>query len=87
MYDYGKVYQSVIGYDFILNDRDLDNKVIQKVEQQFFENIEAKENMSLIKHITLLLYFTLLPLHDDDKKIEKFYELLHKLFNSLNTIH
>lgn len=77
-YDYGKIYQSLIGYDEIMLDKCMpfdyrDNMV------KYFENYIVKkygqEYLSIIKMITNSLLFTLIPLHDNDK-CQRYFDLI-----------
>lgn len=82
MYDYAKVYQSLLGYDFILQgqkfNHDYMNGLID-VFENFVENeIPPKEctsPMDDIRMITKSLLFSLLPLHNNDK-CKKYFDLI-----------
>jgi len=77
-YDFGKIYQSLVGYDEILLDKilsiDYKSDMIKTFENyvlgKFGEDVLYK-----IKMITNSLLFTLIPLHDNDKCI-KYYQLI-----------
>jgi len=73
LYDWAKLYQSLIGYDEILENKQINlqykNKLINHFELLF------KNDLQNIKVITKLLLFTLIPLHNNDK-CYKYYELL-----------
>lgn len=78
-YDYAKIYQSIIGYDFILNDIEVDNHYIDTFTKYFESKFSSKE-IKLIKLITASLLFSMLPLHDFSKnKFEKYINLIEKL--------
>lgn len=80
-YDYAKIYQSIIGYDFILNDIEIDNHYIQKFIK-YFESRFSLEEVKIIKLITASLLFSMLPLHDFSKnKFEKYINLIEKLIS------
>jgi hypothetical protein len=79
MYDYGKIYQSLIGYDEILLNKTISNNYKNKMINIFkkFININYDENsFDIIKMITKSLLFTLIPLHDNDKCF-KYYDLIN----------
>ena len=61
-YDFAKIYQSILGYDFILNDVDFSFDYMEKLRNRFELNFSAEE-MQTIKIITASLFFTLMPLH------------------------
>jgi len=69
-YDYAKIYQSIIGYDFVLAGVELDTNYINKNKQYFDEYIENKFSKSIlsnIKNITISLILSLIPIHNNDK--------------------
>jgi capsule biosynthesis phosphatase len=77
-YDWGKLYQSIIGYDFILLNKKINYKTIETNKQYFIEWFikNKKENqLNDIEQITNSLLFSLLPLHDNDKCI-MYYNLI-----------
>jgi capsule biosynthesis phosphatase len=79
-YDYAKIYQSIIGYDFILNGIEMDN-VYMKPFKDKFEFI-FKHELPVIKIITASLLFTMLPLHEEDEvKFKKYFTLINNLLD------
>jgi len=82
-YDLAKVYQSILGYDFILNDIELDN-VYMKDFKQYFEQSFSEESLNIIKMITASLFFTLIPLHTEDQdKFAKYFKIINTLLDEL----
>jgi len=79
MYDYAKIYQSIIGYDYILNGTEINHLYTNKLKHHF-ESYFTLHEINNIKLITASLLFTLLPLHDEDT--DKFYKYI-KLIKSL----
>jgi capsule biosynthesis phosphatase len=78
-YDFAKIYQSIIGYDFILNDVEIDNVYINSFIE-FFENNFTKTEFENIKIITASLLFSLIPLHDlFEDKLNKYFKLMESL--------
>jgi hypothetical protein len=81
MYDWAKFYQSIVGYDEILDDRVLNiqytNSFI-KVFENFIVSTYGIEYLAHIKTITKSLLFTLIPLHNNNNCL-KFYELIKKI--------
>jgi hypothetical protein len=78
MYDLAKVYQSIVGYDFILLDHDLKKSSITHYKEIFKDLILSKNiDFEIIKNITKSLLFSLLPLHKDQNKVEKYFNLIH----------
>lgn len=82
LYDWAKIYQSLIGYDEILCDVDLQiiykKNIIKFFTQEFIKN-NSEEDFKNIKLITKSLLFTLIPLHDNDKCI-KYYNLINSIY-------
>ena len=80
-YDFSKVYQSLLGYDFILNDIELDNVYVDKLIKHF-ESHFSLEELNNIKLITASLFFTLLPLHSfSEERTYKYLKIINTLLN------
>ena len=78
-YDLAKVYQSLIGYDNILNGIEIDDAYRSELVT-YFENMISKEVLDKIKLITASLLISMLPLHDDDEtKFNKYIKLIENL--------
>jgi len=78
MYDYGKIYQSLIGYDEILMNRIVSNEYRNQkiiIFEQYIEKNYGKEFIIHIKMITNSLLFTLIPLHNNEN-CDAFYRLI-----------
>lgn len=82
-YDLAKVYQSILGYDFILNDIELDNVYINEFKN-VFEDLFEEKGLRIIKMITASLFFTLMPLHTEDQdKFAKYFKIINTLLDEL----
>ena len=78
-YDLAKVYQSLIGYDNILNSIEIDDAYRSELVT-YFESMFSKEVLEKIKLITASLLISMLPLHDDDEtKFNKYKRLIESL--------
>jgi len=78
-YDLSKVYQSLLGYDYILNNIEIDTHYTQKLIKHF-ESYFLKTDLDKIKLITASLLFSLLPLHDEnEKQFNKYFKLIKNL--------
>lgn len=79
LYDWSKLYQSLIGYDKILIGKEVNKKyeveMISYFEEYFIKLYDSKK-LNDLKMITKSLLFTLIPLHDDNKCIE-YYNLIN----------
>jgi len=77
-YDYGKIYQSIIGYDEILLDKKLGIDYKSSIIKTFNNFITEKFGLDILKKIKMItnsLLFTLIPLHHNEKCV-KYYELI-----------
>jgi thiamine kinase-like enzyme len=78
-YDYGKIYQSLLGYDEILLNKYVSNQYKYKLIHVFESFIEKKFSSEIlynIKMITNSLLFSLLPLHQNTKCFD-FFKLIN----------
>lgn len=81
MYDWAKFYQSLIGYDEILDDKELSIgyvNVLKKVFEDRIIELYGEVYMKHIKLITKSLLFSLIPLHNNAKCV-RFFELIKKI--------
>jgi capsule biosynthesis phosphatase len=82
LYDWAKLYQSLIGYDEILDDVDLDisykNILVNFFREEFIKN-NSIEDFGNLQLITKSLLFSLIPLHHD-KKCERYYNLIFSTY-------
>lgn len=82
LYDWAKVYQSLIGYDEILLNKPVSDDYKQKMIQcfiTFFLEHFSENDLYYLKLITKSLLFTLLPLHHNEK-CKAYYELISSDF-------
>lgn len=78
-YDLAKIYQSLIGYDNILNGIEIDDEYRNSLIS-YFENKINKKSLNNIKLITSSLLISMLPLHSDDEiKFSKYIKLINNL--------
>lgn len=82
MYDYGKIYQSLLGYDMILNDKPINTNLL--LFQNYFEYYLKTINIDIywIKVITLGLIFG--TFHSIDKNKSTIRSNIWKLIESLS---
>lgn len=83
MYDYAKIYQSLIGYDEILSNKTVcveRNKQFKKILLDIIAAKYGKKYTEWLKVITQSLLFTLIPLHDDIL-CEQYFDLINKIDN------
>ena len=81
LYDWAKLYQSLIGYDKILMSKNIslsyETKMISEFEKHFI-NLYSNEDLINLKLITKSLLFTLIPLHNNEK-CKLYYNLIFKI--------
>ncbi len=77
-YDYSKIYQSMIGYDEILLEKEIDFSYKLNLIQHF-ESKFSKKDLCKIKKITKSLFYSLIPLHDEFHKQKKYLDLANSI--------
>jgi len=78
MYDWAKLYQSIIGYDCILQNKLVSEKYkifIQEIFETKFVSLFSEEYLKYLKVITSSLLFSLIPLHNN-YKCKDYYNLI-----------
>lgn len=78
LYDWAKIYQSLIGYDEILLSKKINIEYKEQMINIFKEYFIAKysdKDFENLKIITKSLLFTLIPLHKNEKCID-YYNLI-----------
>jgi capsule biosynthesis phosphatase len=81
-YDYGKLLQSLIGYDEILQNKYINleyKKFLIDNFNKLFLKLYTNDNLKYVKLIVKSLLFSLIPLHDNDKCIQ-YYNLINSDF-------
>lgn len=78
LYDWAKIYQSLIGYDEILLSKVIDsnykNRMIDTFKQYFVEHF-SEQDFAHLQMISRSLIFSLIPLHNNEK-CTQYYNLL-----------
>lgn len=78
-YDFAKIYQSLIGYDNILNNIEVDNFYTNALIEHFNTLFTEKE-LKNIRLITASLLYSLIPLHAESKdQFDKYFKLIKNL--------
>jgi capsule biosynthesis phosphatase len=81
LYDFAKVYQSIIGYDFILMGKAIDETYIKNniiIFENYIQNKYSNKVLNDIKWITKSLLVSLIPIHNNNN-CNKFYDLIKKI--------
>lgn len=80
-YDWAKLFQSLVGYDEILENKQISqsykNHLITYFEDRFVKSY-GSHMWHYLRYITASLLFTLIPIHDNDK-CTNYYQLVLKL--------
>ena len=85
LYDYAKVYQSLLGYDFVLTGAYVPRTYTRALCSEFERLFCARfglERWSFLRILTLGLLFTLLPLHDTQTR-PRLHEFMLDLYSDL----
>ncbi len=81
LYDWAKLYQSLIGYDKILNDKSIsysyENNMIN-VFKEYFIKLYSEKYFEYLKIIVKSLLFSLIPLHNNEL-CYKYYDLINNV--------
>jgi capsule biosynthesis phosphatase len=81
LYDWSKLYQSLVGYDKILQNKQIsliyEEKMIKTFENKFIDQYSETDFINL-KNITKSLLFSLIPLHDNEKCFQ-YYDLIFSI--------
>jgi len=81
-YDYAKIYQSLLGYDFIHNDCEINETYLGGLRDYFEESFVRmfyESQLGTLKTITACLLFSLIPLHRDADKQKKYFKLMEEI--------
>ena len=81
LYDWAKLYQSLIGYDKILANKHMSyNYELKMIKcfEKYFTELYSEKYLNILKTIVKSLLFTLIPLHDNELCFE-YYNLIFKL--------
>lgn len=85
LYDWAKLYQSLIGYDSILLDKKNISVTYQEemisIFKKLFINYYSIEYFNFLKIITKSLLFSLIPLHNNEKCYDYFKLINNKYLN------
>ena len=82
LYDWAKIYQSLIGYDEALLSKNVSDEYKSKMIKcfkEYFIDIFSENDFANLKTITKSLLFTLIPLHNNEK-CKLYYELIFSCY-------
>jgi len=79
-YDYGKLYQSIIGYDIILNNKELDQDYVNQMKEYYLRKCkEINLNIEYLRWVTKCLIFGTFPFMNNNVPKDKVWELLKSI--------
>lgn len=80
-YDYGKLYQSIVGYDLILNEVELDTDYLKQMTSLFLEKCRAEGlNIEYLRWVTKSLIFGVFHSIDSKSSIKNnIWELIKRI--------
>jgi len=84
-YDLSKVYQSLCGYDFFLQDRDLTSsgqahlETLQRVFWQYVSSRYPEVSLSDVRLLTAQHFFAIVPLHEVRARMRLYLRMAHAL--------
>jgi hypothetical protein len=81
-YDYGKLFQSILGYDMIINNDPIDGEYIHKMREYFLDKCDSRGlNIDYLKCVTKSLVFGTFPFmsHLESKIKDKVWEFLSRI--------
>jgi capsule biosynthesis phosphatase len=87
-YDFAKIYHSILGYDFIIKGMEINKEIVSKNKKIFEEYITKAYGKHIFKEIeilTLSLFVSLIPLHEEWKH-QKFWKLTLNLFSEISNL-
>jgi capsule biosynthesis phosphatase len=79
LYDWAKLYQSLIGYDKILLNKNINQDyelLLKNIFEKYFLNFYSKESFEYLKIITKSMLFSIIPLHEK-KNQSLFFRLIN----------
>lgn len=82
-YDYAKVLQSILGYDYALNDIEIEDAYVQYLYQEFadwYKDRYPHKDIQQLKNLTRILMVSMLPLHKEDiNRCKRFIKLINQI--------
>ena len=79
-YDYGKMYQSILGYDLIINDCTIDENYLSTIKNYFIERcLKNNLNVDFIKAVTMSFIFSNIYFLESNDKKNKVWNFIKKL--------
>ena len=79
-YDYGKLYQSILGYDLVLNNCILDTEYLLKMKSYFFEKCKKKGlNIEYLTTVTKSLIFGVFHSIDSSETKDRIWKFIKNI--------
>lgn len=84
-YDWAKIYQSLLGYDFILASKKKNDAYCEGLRKHFIKKYTERYGEAqarVLPYLTACLILSMIPLHEDHKKRQAYYEMAHYLIKN-----
>jgi hypothetical protein len=79
-YDYGKLYQSILGYDLVLNNCILDTEYLLKIKTYFIEKCKIKGlNIDYLNAVTKSLIFGVFHSIDSSETKDRIWKFIKNI--------
>ena len=76
-YDYGKLYQSILGYDLILHNCQIDQSYLEKTNKYFIEKcVENNLNIEYLRNVTRSLIFGVFHSINDEITKQRIWDFI-----------
>lgn len=84
-YDWAKIFQSLLGYDFILTGKKKNEVYCEGLRRHFLNKYKEKygeEQAKVLPYLTACLILSMIPLHDEFEKRQAYYDMALNLINT-----
>lgn len=84
-YDWAKIYQSLLGYDYILTGKKKNDAYCEGLRKHFIKKYTERYGEAqarVLPYLTACLILSMIPLHEDHKKRQAYYEMAHYLIKN-----
>ena len=79
-YDYGKMYQSILGYDLIINNCKIDNDYLSTMNKYFIDKcVKNNLNIKFIQAVTMSFLFSNIYFIESNETKNRIWTFIKKL--------
>lgn len=84
LYDYAKLYQSILGFDYAVYGDKIEYTYLNKIRTIFEEEVQKRNiNLTILKHITIVLMAGSIYFLDCFEKKERVWNLIKKILDEI----